>query len=51
LRRSSNAIGTCWSRSFPGCVADGGEQSVYVGVVDSGDGVAEADRGAGGEAG
>jgi hypothetical protein len=34
-----------------GCVADGGDQSDGVVVVEAGDGVAEADGGAGGEAG
>ena len=43
MRRSSSVIGTCWPWSFPGCVADGGEQSADVVVVDSGDGVAEVD--------
>jgi hypothetical protein len=51
LRRSSIAVGNCWSRPFPGCVADGDKQSADVGVVDSRDGVAEADGGVDGEAG
>jgi hypothetical protein len=38
-------------RSFSGCVADSGGQQGGVVVVEAGDGVAEADGGAGGEAG
>ncbi len=38
------------SRPFPGGVADGGQQSLNVLVIEAGDGVAEIDGDAAGEA-
>jgi hypothetical protein len=51
LRRSSAAVDVCCSRSFSGCVADGGDEERGVVVVESGDGVAEVDGDAACEAG
>jgi len=44
-------IDTCWSWVFPGCVQDRGDQLGDVAVVEAGDGVAEVDWYAAGEAG
>ena len=44
-------IGRDCCRPFSHCVADGDGQQCGVAVIEAGDGVAEADGGAGGEAG
>jgi hypothetical protein len=51
FRVDANLVVSIAAWSFSGCVLDGGDQQCGVGAVESGDGVAEADRGACGEAG